>query len=311
MRHHAVLFAVAFAMLCPAGALVAQRHSGGSSPPTAPRKAAPATAPIAAISSGLGPLQFISVNYGVPAPQSITRQLEADDERTRASSLSAIGAPAQYLTRGHIPYPHSIQLDFVALGTGDELDAILTVELDQHMVSAILVPEDGDWHRVATVVLPASFADPNTMPSRFMHAQRSLLEPTRYSAVYRGLSAAPNGDFLENEAILRVINGRAFIEISFVSSARACDTTKGHTGCEVTRRWLALDPNDDHHVVLVTGTGKFGSREAADPLARSDIFQTARLRTFVCQSFALSDNGERMEPTANPVACMTPVPVQH
>jgi len=301
MRSDAILFAVTVALLCPLGSAVAQRHSGQSSPPTAPHKVAPA--PIVPVSSGLGALQFLSVNYGVPAPQSITRQLQADDERTRASSLSALGAPGQYLTHGHIPYPHSVQLDFVALGNGDELDAILTVELDQHLVSAILVPQDGDWHRVATVTFATPFSDPATMPSTFVRAERSVVERLRYQAVFRGQTNGQNGDFTENEALVRVQNRKATVAISFVSGARACDVNKGRVSCDVTRRWLQADPPDDHHVVLVTGTGRLNAREAADPLARSAQFQLAHLRSFSCQPFVFSDGSQRFEPMANPGPC--------
>jgi hypothetical protein len=248
-------------------------------------------------------LQFLPVNYGVPAPQSITRQLQADDERTRASSLSALGAPGQYLTHGHIPYPHSVQLDFVALGNSDELDAVLTVELDQHLVSAILVPQDGDWRRVATMTFPTAFSDPTTMTSTFIRAERALMDHLHYAAVYHGISNGPNGDYSESEALVRVQNRKATVAISFVSEARACDTGKGHAGCELTRRWLQPDAPDDHHVVLVTGTGRLNAREAADPMARSEQFQTAHLRNFSCQPFVFSDGSQHFEPTANAVPC--------
>ena len=304
MRPQVLLFAAALATLCLPGAALAQRHSGGSSPPTAPRKLPPM--PILPVSSGTGALQFSSVNYGVPAPQSITRQLQADDERTRASSLSALGAPGQYLTHGHIPYPHSVQLSFVALGSTDELDAVLTVELDQHLVTAILVPQDGDWHRVASIVFPTPFSDPTTMPSTFVRAERSLVEHTRYNAVFRGVTNFPNGDFAENQAIVRVQNGKATVAISFVDSARSCDNSKGHNGCDLTRRWLQNEPPDNHHVVLVTATGHLNGREAADPLASSNQFQMSHLRNFSCQSFVFSDSSQHFEPSANPAPCSAP-----
>jgi hypothetical protein len=301
MRPQALFFAVVVATLCPAGAARAQRHSGQSSPPTAPHK--PSAAPVVSASSGLGALQFISVNYGVPAPQSITRQLQADDERTRASSLSALGAPPQYLSHGHIPYPHSIKLDFAALGNSDELDAILTVELDQHLVSAILVPQDGDWHRIATVTYATPFSDASTMPSTFARAERSLVEHARYAAVYRAITYGPNGDYTENEARLRVEKGKATVAISFVSGSRACDASKNPKGCDVVRRWLQNEPPDDHHVSMVTATGHLNGREAADPLARSPGYQTAHLKTYSCQSFVFSEASEHFEPMANPAPC--------
>jgi hypothetical protein len=283
----------------------AQRHNGLSSPPTAPppRNGAGAAA-IVPVSTGLGALQFGPVNYGVPAPQSLTRQLEADDDRTRGAALSALGTPGQYLVHGHIPYPHTIQLDFIALGPTDELDAILTIELDQHIVSAILVPQGDNWHRVATVIDPTPFSDPRSTPATFLRIARSLIQHERYRAIYRAVTTGPNGDFTENEAHLRVLNNKAVILISFTSSERACETGPRHTGCAVTRRWLQPDPDDPaHRFILVTATGRLTPHEAAEPLADATTFQQAHLRFFSCQPYIYMDNSQHYEPTANSTPC--------
>ncbi len=304
------LFALLAAALCVPALAVAQHHGNGSSPPTAPhpttQNAGAAPHAIVPVSDGLGALQFASVNYGVPAPQSLTRQLQDDDDRTRAASLSAVGAPGEYLVRGHIPMPHSVQLEFVALGSGDELDAILTVELDQHIVSAILLPEDGNWKRIATVIDPTSFSDPTTTPYTFLHLERSLLQPDRYRAIYHAAANGPRGDFVENEAHLRILNGRAVITLSFASTARTCDSPT-RPGCEITQRWLQADAADPaHRFFMVTGTGWLSAKESADPLARSRVFQIAHLRTFTCQPFLYSTSTEHFEPTANAAACPAP-----
>jgi hypothetical protein len=309
MRLTFSLLAVAALALCAETSAVAQRHNGGSSPPTAP----PAThnnkapAPIVAASSGMGALQFAAVNYGVPAPQSLTRQLVIDDDRTRAAALSAIGAPGQYLVRGHIPYPHSIQLNFVALGNSDELDAILTVELDQHILSAILLPQDGNWRRIATVLYATPFNDPSTSPATFLRIDRSPQQSERYRAVFHALTPLPNGDYAENEAHLRVLNSRAVITMSFVNRARACATGHAHTGCDITRRWMQPDPADpSHRLTLVTATGHESSRNVADPLGTSVQIQDAHLRSFACQPFVFSDLTQHYEPVANSAPCTAP-----
>ena len=288
-------------------AIYAQRHNGLSSPPTPPpQKHGNNAQAIVPVSSGLGALQIALVDYGVPAPQSLTRQLQADDDRTRIAALSALGTPGQYLSRGHVPYPHSIQLDLIALGLTDDLDAIVTIELDQHMVSAILVPEGDSWHRIATVVYPAPFSDPNTTPATFLHLTRSLMQHERYRAVYRATQNNPNGDLTENEAHLRVLNNKLTTLISFVSSSRACNVAK-HPGCELTHRWLQPDPADPtQHSLLVTATGHLAPREAADPLAASDQYQQSHLRTFTCQPYAFSETTQRYEPTANSGPCPPP-----
>jgi hypothetical protein len=284
----------------------AQRHNGGSSPPTAPppKPTTPAPALVVAVSSGLGALQFVAVNYGVPAPQSLTRQLQADDDRTRAASLSAIGAPGQYTVRGHIPFPRSVDLIFVALGTTDELDAILTVELDQHMVSAILLPQDGTWHRIATFVYPIPFSDTGETPATFLRVARSLQQHEHYTAIFHATANGPNGSSTENEAQLRVLNNRAVVTISFASGERTCDA---HThACELVRRWLQSDPADPlHHFTLVSATGHLSPREATDPLATARTYQYTHLRTFTCQPFTFSEPSGHYEPTANPKPCTT------
>lgn len=295
----------------------AQRHSFGSAPPTAPpQHPAVPPQPVAPVSSGMGPLQFVAVSYGVPAPQALSRQLRSDDERTRAAALSAIGAPGQYLQHGHIGTARSITLDLVNLSNADELDAVLTVELDQHILSAILVPDDSNWRRVATVFFPTSFDDPRTTPDTFAQLARSLLAADRYRVIFRADAATANGDYVENEAHLRVINGRAIIIMSFASGSRECAAAPNGPNanprraelaagtCNLMRRWLTQDASDPtHRFLLVTGTGRLNSREAADGISTSRTFEAAHLRTFACQPFEFSDSTLRFEPTGPNGSC--------
>jgi hypothetical protein len=285
----------------------AQRHNGLSSPPTPPppHGTSAGTQPIVPVSTGLGAIQFVTVNYTVPAPQTLTRQLQADDDRTRSAALSAVGAPAQYLNHGHIPYPHSVQLNFVALGGNDELDAIITVELDQHIISAILVPQDDSWHRVATVLEATAFGNPATTPYTFLHLTRSLIQHERYRAIYRAAASATNGDVTENEAHLRVLNNKAVILISFASNIRTCSHLK-KPGCDITHRWLQPDLADaSHHFLLVTASGHLSPRDIAGPIGSTDDFQRAHLRAFACQPYTYSDATQHYEPTANSSPCPT------
>jgi len=308
MRCSLILVALALA----APAVCAQRHSG--SPPTAPaRPAAAAPQPIVPVSSGMGPLQYVAVNYGVPAPQSLTRQLRADDDRTRAAALSAVGAPGEYLARGHVGMPRSIQLEFAALSNNDDLDAILTVELDQHIVTAILVPDDSNWKRVATVSFATPFDDPHVTPSIFVHTARSFLQRGRYRVIFHADSTDPHGNYIENEAHLRVLGDKAMITMSFASASRDCNPGTAPapagkhpdaSGCTVMRRWFTPDPADPyHHFNLVTGTGHLSAKEAADALGVSRTYETAHLHSFSCQPYTFSDGTMRFEPTANAGPC--------
>jgi len=311
MRRILHLLAAVLTICAPVIAL-AQKHTGGSSPPTAPpQKIAASTQPVVPVSSGMGAMQFFGVNYGVPAPQSLARQLEADDERTRSAALAAIGAPALYLQRGHVPYAHSIQLDFVALGNSDELDAVLTAELDEHLVSAILMPDSGNWKRIATMLFPTQFFDPTTNPGTFVRTTRSFTQPTRYRVVYHSYVSGQDSDYAENEAQVRILNGKAIVTISFVSSSRTCTMAatgkNAKPGCEVIQRWLQADPIDPaRRFILVTGTGRLNDKEMTDALTTARPFQAAHLRVFTCQPYIFSDVTERYEPMANATPCMVP-----
>ena len=273
----------------------------------------------------MGALQFVAVNYGVPAPQALSRQLRSDDERTRAAALSAVGAPGQYLQRGHIGLPRSIKIDLVNLSNAEELDAVLTVELDQHILSAILVPDDANWRRVATILFPTSFDDPRTTPDTFTHLARSFLASDRYRMIFRADTAGANGDYVENEAHLRVINGRAIIITSFASASRECPspppsqapgpqmTSGGRKpeisgSCTVMRRWLTQDNADPtHRFLLITGTGRLNLRDVPDSVGESRQFENAHLQKFSCQPFGFSDTTLSFEPTAANGPCSAAV----
>jgi hypothetical protein len=289
---------------------LAQRHSG--SPPTAPARPAPTVAvPIVPISTGMGNIQVIQVNYGVPAPQSLTRQLRIDDEHTRASALSAIGVPGQYLQRGRTAMPRSITLEFVALGPDDELDALLTVELDQHIVTAILVPDDSNWRRIATVLIPATPDDPYNTPSTFLRTERSLTERDRYRAIFHVIAPDFHDNYVENEAQLRIVNKHAVVLTSFVSASRDCTSpalpgkpAPPSTGCNIVRRWLQNDSTDPYkRFTLVSGTGRMSTKDVATPLNDQSDFEASHLRSFSCQPFIFNDPTQHFDPTGPSVPC--------
>lgn len=307
-------FIPAFALFCLLGTASAQRHDAGSAPPTAPppkQMIAPQPVPPDPINSGLGSLQFTTANLGVPAPESLASQLQSSDDRMRTAALAAIGAPSQYLIHGHVPFPRSVRLDFLALGSTPELDAILTVQLDQHLVSVILMPEAEEWHRIATVLSPLLISDHVTTLSTFLRTDRSLLDHDHYAAIFHAVTNGLNGDFTENETHLRILNGHAIVVMSFASTERTCDPTHQHP-CDLTERWLQPDTTSpDHQLLLVTATGHIKPAESEDPLAHSETFETSRLRTFTCQPFVFSDTTLHLESSAAPTACIAQHEIPH
>lgn len=307
-------FTAVFALFILFGTSSAQRHDAGSAPPTAPPpKQIIVPPPIISnpINSGLGSLQFASVDSAAPAPQALANELQSSDDRMRTSALASIGAPSQYLNRGHVPFPHSIRLDFLPLGSTSELDAILTVQLDQHLISAILAPVDDEWHRIAILIDPLTASDRGTSLSTFLRSDRSLLDPSHFDAVFHAVSNGAGGDFTDNEAHLRIISGRATVVMSFASTERTCDPTHQHP-CELIERWLQPDAiSANHQVFLVTATGHIRPPDSDNPIAHAEIFEASHLRSFTCQPFVVADGTQQLLSSAAPTSCIPSHEGQH
>lgn len=308
------------------GTAGAQRHDMGSSPPTAPPPKPEIPHTVLAAPPSLGSLAFLTDNVPVSAPQTLAAQLRSSDDLTRAGALVGVGAPAWYLEQGAIPTPRSIHLDVLPLGDSREMDAILTVELDHHIVSAVLIPEEppiqapaqakstdkdqppdpAPWRRIATLTYPTNFDNPATTPGKFLRAERSLLNSLRYTAVFHTTANGPNRDFKETEVRLQIFAGHAVIIAGFTSSRRSCDPTRQHP-CQVTQRWIQADAADPRRrFILVTATGYEPQTEPDNPIARSRIFADLHLRTFTCQTLSFSSTALHFESLANPTPCFNP-----
>ena len=117
--------------------------------------------------------------------------------------------------------PRAVALDLVPIGTTDDLDALLTVELDQHLVTAVMVPIDGNWRRIASLVYATPFDNGTVTPTTWLRTARSMVQKDRYRAVFHASTGSLTGNYTENEAHLRIVNGKPIISISFESTARA------------------------------------------------------------------------------------------
>jgi hypothetical protein len=215
--------------------------------------------------------------------------------------------------------PRSISLELAPIGNTDELDALLTVELDQHIVTAVLIPADGNWRRVATLIYATPFDNTTISPTTWLRVARSLVQKDRYRAVFHASTGPLTGNFTENEAHLRVINNHAVITISFESTARECTApaapagpgkivqhSTAKPGCNITQRWFQPDPADPgKRFELITATGHISPRDAENPLANSRNMLLSQLRTFSCQPFVYSEPTQHYEPTAPNAPCRT------
>ena len=320
----ALRWALVLVLAGAAGAASAQRHDTGSSPPTAPPSKTETPHPVLASPPSMGALAFLTDNIPVPDPESLAAQMRAADDLTRADALVAVGAPAWYLEQGPIPTPHSVRLDLLPLGDSRTLDAILTVELEHHIVSAVLIPVPAQsqgpvkssgsdplprqvqWRRIATLTYPANFGNPSAIPRNFLITNHSLLNPLRYTAVFHTITYGPNRNFKEAEVHLQVLAGHALITAGVTSSQRSCDDTHPHH-CQIIQRWLQPDASDPRHrFLLVTATAYAPRNQPGSPISHARIFADSHQRTFICQPFSFSSATLHFEPLASPSLCFNP-----
>lgn len=306
MRFFRLSSIVPITLVCAVGTVLGQRHDVGSSPPTAPpAKQVVAPPPVAPnpLNSGLGALQFSTSNAPVSAPELLAVQLQSSNDRVRTAALADIGAPPQYVLPGRIAFPRSVHLDFVALGDSYELDALLTVELDENIVTAVLAPEYQEWHRLATASYVTRFLNPLITPATFVRASRSMREPQFYTAIFHTSIKGPDGEYTDSEVHLRILKGHAVVTMSFAAQERFCDPSH-QKPCDFTERWIqpeATDPNDE--VMLVTAEGHIRFGDSNDPFAYAQSYEAAHLRTFTCQPFLFSDATLQYDPVSDAVPC--------
>lgn len=298
--------ALPLALLCLLGSAAAQRHDVGSSPPTPPPPKAVVVPQVVIpdpLNTGLGGLQLTTADALICAPQLLAMQLQSTNDRLRTSALAAIGAPGQYLNPAHVAFPRSVHLDFLPLGNTADTDAILTVEFNQHLLSVILMPQDGEWHRVATATYAVPYSDASTTPSTFLHTDRSLRDRRFFTAIFHTTTSGTDGGFTDTEVHLRILNNRAAVVMSFASTQRTCDPTH-QKPCDLTEQWLQPSTTDPtHEVVLVNAVGHVRPSDSGDRLAQAETYEASHLRTFTCQHFLFSDATLHFDAASDAAPC--------
>jgi hypothetical protein len=94
----------------------------------------------------LGSLTFSRTHLRWPTPDSLVKDLRADDDQTRLQALALIGASPS----GDMPgTPLEVELRYASLGSDAQQQAIVGVDLGPMLFGAVAVHENGVWHRIA------------------------------------------------------------------------------------------------------------------------------------------------------------------
>jgi hypothetical protein len=180
----------------------------------------------------LGSLTFSRTHLRWPTPDSLVKDLRADDDQTRLQALALIGASPS----GDMPgTPLEVELRYASLGSDAQQQAIVGVDLGPMLFGAVAVHENGVWHRIANFSCWCKY-EFGDLVGDFIHVESG---PENGLELVLRASGGGTGVYSQDEAHFRYYRGELHLVLSFVSHFRACDpTAPGPYICQVERRWF-------------------------------------------------------------------------
>lgn len=82
-----------------------------------------------------------------PIPESLVNDLQANDDQTRLRALAQIGASERQTTADR---PSEVELRYASLGTGEEEQAIVAINIGPMLFGAVAAQQNGAWLRIAS-----------------------------------------------------------------------------------------------------------------------------------------------------------------
>lgn len=168
-----------------------------------------------------------------PAPESLIRDLRADDDQTRLKAFLQLGLPKQQKT-AIAAVPYEVGLRYATLGTDDDEQAIVAVDIGAMLYGAVAAQEGGSWHRIANFSCWCKYESGDLL-GEFIQIKPG---PDGRSELVLRASGGGTGVYSQNEAHFRYYRGELHLVFSFVSHYQDCPITPGPYTCRVERRWF-------------------------------------------------------------------------
>jgi hypothetical protein len=228
----------------------------------------------------LGSLTFSRTHLRWPTPDSLVKDLRADDDQTRLQALALIGASPS----GDMPgTPLEVELRYASLGSDAQQQAIVGVDLGPMLFGAVAVHENGVWHRIANFSCWCKY-EFGDLVGDFIHVESG---PENGLELVLRASGGGTGVYSQDEAHFRYYRGELHLVLSFVSHFRACDpTAPGPYTCQVERRWFYAN-NWDSVPGGVLVESRFSFSPNSEPEAQLHVrdLELSYAKTFSCKTY--------------------------
>ncbi|MGA2712092.1 MAG: hypothetical protein ABSG41_03220 [Bryobacteraceae bacterium] len=167
---------------------------------------------------GTGSLESRYDHAAWTSPESVVRDLRADDDGTRAKALRLFGYPEAEMK--DVPKPDQIELRYAAIGDDATLQAIVAITVNVSMAyAAVAVPRAKGWERIGTFFCWCKY---ESSPLQFVDIRLASSSGRAWSELVLRPSGGGTGVYGRDEAHFRIHNGALRKVISFVSFRRSC-----------------------------------------------------------------------------------------
>jgi len=228
----------------------------------------------------LGSLTFSRTHLRWPTPDSLVKDLRADDDETRFQALALIGVSPSGDMAGT---PSEVELRYASLETDGEQQVIVAVDLGPMLFGAVAVHQKGVWQRIANFSCWCKY-ESGDLIGNFIHVESG---PENGSELVLRASGGGTGVYSQDEAHFRYYRGELHLVFSFVSHFRTCDpTAPGPYTCQVERRWFYSN-NWDSVPGGVLVESRFSFSPNSEPAAEFDVrdIELSHAKVFSCKTY--------------------------
>ena len=238
-----------------------------------------------------------------PAPSEMAEELVSKDDSVRLRAMLLFGLSDQQArgftssspTLRHTIRPDLVRLNYAALGTGPDTQAVLAFQADQMVFVAVATATKAGWSRIAFSNMWSKY-DLDNGDALFQAVRLSAApgNPTISSAAFELIlrsSGGGTGVYEQQEAHFRVYEGELRNVFSFISDQRRCDPSPEVQACKLNRSWLVLGTTDSKRgVVLVEEGGTLKTVHQPDVLFALRDLQNRYLRPSSCAFYEWDDH---------------------
>lgn len=256
-----------------------------------------------------GFLEIRHEHQGWPPPELLVQRLRSSDDVVRTNAFTLFGLNLKQADMAVAP-PDKVQLSYAALGADTTQDAVVALELTDHILAAVAVPTRRGWERIAVFDCWCKYdmkGDRDTlMESVQLRYAPEYAASSPFELVLRA-SGGGTGLYEQQEGHFRLYRGELRRVMSFISRRETCDpTARTPYQCDIEKRWFYTTSfGNVEGGVLVESRGSFAPHTTPSVQWEVRDIENRHLRPATCHAFRWNRDKFQYEPITVSDPCKT------